>query len=139
MRKLTKKYVNDLSYQIIGAAIKVHKALGSGLLEKVYQACMEQELHQRQLNVKCQQSVPIIYEGIKTDALLRFDLLVDDCIIIELKAVEKLNPIFEAQIMSYMHFLQVPKGIIINFCCRNIFKEGQKTFVNEIFRDLPDE
>ena len=73
------------------------------------------------------------------DAELRYDLLVEDCIVVELKAVMEMLPIFEAQVMSYARLLEIPKAILINFTCTNIFKEGQKTFVNEFFRTLPEE
>jgi len=70
---------------------------------------------------------------------LRFDLFIEDCIVIELKTVETFAPLHEAQLLTYMKLLRAPKGIIINFNCVNIFEKGQKTFVNEIFRSLPDE
>jgi len=138
MKNLTKTFINELSYEIIGAAIEVHKELGSGLLEKVYEECMVHELSLRNIKVSQQQVVPINYKGQTLDALLRYDLLVEDCIVIELKAVLEMHPIFEAQIMSYARLLEVPKGILINFTCENIFKDGQKTFVNEFFRELPE-
>ena len=71
------------------------------------------------------------------EANLRYDLLVEDSILLELKAVEVLHPVFEAQLLTYMYLLEKPKGILFNFYCTNIFKEGQKTFVNDIFRALP--
>ena len=101
-------------------------------------AFLEYELTLRGFKVARQQSVPVIYKGIKLDAVLRYDLLVDDCIVVELKAVTEMHPVFDAVIMAYMRLLQKPKGILINFCCQNIFHDGQKTFVNEIYRDLPD-
>jgi GxxExxY protein len=128
-----------LTYEIIGAAIEVHREMGPGLLEKVYEVCMVQELTLRGIKVSSQQVVPIKYKGIQLDAELRYDLLVEDCIVVELKAVMEMVPIFEAQAMSYARLLEVPKAILINFTCSNIFKEGQKTFVNEYFRLLPEE
>jgi GxxExxY protein len=139
MRKLNKKQVNDLSFKIIGAAIEVHKTLGPGLLEQVYETCLAHELRQLGLQIERQKEIKVEYKGIQLDASLRYDLLVEGCIVVELKAVEAIHPIFEAQTMTYMHLLQCPKGILINFCCTNIFKEGQKTFVNSYFRELPDE
>jgi GxxExxY protein len=138
MTKLTKKSINELSHKIIGAAISVHKELGPGLLEDVYESCMIHELTHLNLKVKTQEQVFIHYKGLKLDARLRFDLLVEDCIIVELKAVTTMLPIFEAQVISYARLLQVPKGILINFTCGNIFREGQKTFVNQFFSALPD-
>lgn len=138
MKKLTKKYLTELTYEIIGGAIEVHKALGPGLLEQAYESCFEYELKLRGLKVERQQSVPIFYKGTSLDANLRYDLLVENCIVIELKAVENMNPVFEAQILTYMHLLNIPKGILLNFFCTNLFKDGQQTFVNEFFRTLPD-
>ena len=139
MKELTKKYLTDLTYDIIGAAIEVHKEMGPGLLEKVYEVCMIQELGLRGIKVKSQQSVPVIYKGVPLDAELRYDLLVDDCIVVELKAVVEMMPVFEAQAMSYAKLLKMPKAILINFTCTNIFQKGQKTFVNELFSALPDD
>lgn len=138
MKKITKKYINDLTREIIGAAIEVHKILGPGLLESVYEKCMIQELKLRGLKVTSQGDIPINYKGEILDTTLRFDLLVENCIVLELKAVVELHPIFEAQAMTYARLLEVPKAILINFTCKNIFHEGQKTFVNEYFRDLPE-
>ncbi len=136
---ITKKVIDTLTYEIIGAAIEVHKVLGAGLLESVYEKCFIQELHLRDLKVKSQIQVPIHYKGIKVEADLKLDLLIEDLIAVELKAVEKLMGIHAAQTLSYMKLLQKPKGILINFCCTNIVKDGQKTFVNEWYSFLPDE
>lgn len=138
MQGLTKKFVDELTYQIIGAAIEVHKALGPGLLESVYHKCMKQELSLRKLHFLSELMVPVSYKGIDLDAELRCDLLVEDAIVTELKAVDASAPIHEAQLLTYMKLLQKPKGILINFNCANLFKEGQRTYVNELFRGLPD-
>ncbi len=138
MKKLTKSYLTQLTHEIIGAAIEVHKEMGPGLLEKVYEACMVHELGLRNIKVKTQEKVPICYKGVYLDADLRYDLLVEDCIVVELKAVKDMIPIFDAQSMSYAKLLGVPKSILINFTCTNIFYKGQKTFVNELFKELPD-
>lgn len=137
--EMTKKYLNELTYQIIGAAIEVHKELGPGLLESVYHKCLKRELFLQKIKFYSEQVVPVNYKGIELDAELRCDLIIDDAIVVELKSVEALSPIFEAQILTYMKLLQKPKGILLNFNCVNIFKEGQKTFVNELFRELPGE
>ncbi len=137
MYHLTQNFLNDLTYQIIGAAIDVHKELGPGLLEQVYESCLVFELQQRHLKVDRQQVVPINYKGMLLEANLRCDLLVEDSIVLELKTVEVIHPVFEAQLMTYMYLLEKPKGILLNFFCTNIFKEGQKTFVNDFFRALP--
>ena len=136
---MTKKYLNELTYQIIGSAIEVHKELGPGLLESVYHKCLKQELSIRNIKFLSEQIVPVNYKGLELDAELRCDLIVEDAIVVELKSVDAVAPVFEAQLLTYMKLLQKPKGILINFNCANIFKEGQKTFVNELFRDLPEE
>jgi GxxExxY protein len=135
---LTKEYIDGLTYKIIGCAIEVHKALGPGLLESVYEKCLIRELLLKNLTVRSQIKVPIHYKGIVLEADLRLDLLVEELVIVEIKAAEAINAIHEAQILSYMKLLEKPKGILINFCTKNIFKEGQKTFVNNFYASLPD-
>lgn len=134
----TKKELDGLTYEIIGAVIEVHKSLGPGLLESVYQKCLKHELLLRKLFFVSELSVPVNYKGIDVEAELRCDFLVEDKIVVELKAVEAIAPVFEAQILTYMKLLQKPKGILINFNCANLFKEGQRTYVNEYFKILPD-
>ena len=134
---LTQKYLNDLTHSIIGAAIDVHKELGPGLLESVYERCMVHLLIEKGFKIISQQTVPIIFRGLILDYDLRFDLLVDDLIIVELKTVEGFMPVHEAQLLTYLKLLEKPKGILINFNCVNIFKEGQKTLVTEQFSKLP--
>lgn len=136
---MTKKYLNDLTYKIIGASIEVQKELGPGLLESVYHRCMKQELFLRKLDFVSELIVPVNYKGLELDAELRCDLLIEDAIVVEIKSVDAFAPVFEAQLLTYMKLLQKPKGILINFNCANLFKEGQKTYVNELFRNLPEE
>ena len=138
MDTLTKRKVNELSYEVLGAVIEVHKHLGSGLLEKVYEKCLIHELQSRGFKVDFQKTIYVNYKGVIVDCDLRYDLLIEDTILVELKAVSTMLPIFEAQLMSYMKLMEIPKGILINFHCTNIFKEGQKTFVNDFYRMLPD-
>lgn len=134
---ITQSSINDLSYKIIGCAIEVHKELGPGLLESVYEKCLNHLLIQNGFKVSRQQKVPVNFHGLKIDCDLRFDLLVEDLIVVELKTVESILPIHEAQLLTYLKLLEKPKGILINFNCVNIFKEGQKTFVTNQFRELP--
>ena len=138
METTTKKKVNDLTRIIIGAAIEVHKILGPGLLEKVYEAALMHELRLRGLKVVRQQAIIVNYKGVDLDCELRYDLLVENLIICELKSTREMHPIFDATLISYMKHLQMPKGILINFLVRNIYYEGQKTFVNEYFSALPE-
>ncbi len=135
---VTIKYLDELTYKIIGCAIEVHRELGPGLLESIYEKCFIHELKLKNLSYISQQTIPLDYKGIILDCELRYDVLVEDLIIVELKATNLIHPIFDAQTMTYMKLLQKPKGILINFNCSNIFKEGQKTFVNEYFKNLPD-
>ena len=135
---LTKKYLDKLTYEVVGAAIEVHKAIGAGLLESVYHECLKHELKARNINFLTEAIVPISFKGLTLEADLRCDLLIENCLVAELKALAELAPIHEAQLLTYMKLLKVPKGILINFTCVNLFKEGQKTFVNEFFRNLPE-
>jgi len=136
---MTKKYLNDLTYKVIGCAIEVHKHLGPGLLESIYEKCFLRELTLRGIENKSQIWVPLQYKGIQLDTELRLDVLVEDVLCVELKAQEGLLPIHDAVLLSYMQMLQKPKGILINFHCVNIFKEAQKTLVNNLFALLPQE
>ncbi|MEQ8423669.1 MAG: GxxExxY protein [Cyclobacteriaceae bacterium] len=138
MTALTKSYLNELTYEIVGAAIEVHKALGPGLLESVYHKCLKQEFASRQLSFFSEYNVPVQYKGLEIEAELRCDFVVEDSIVVELKAVDAVAPVHEAQLLTYMKLLEKPKGILINFNCANLFKEGQRTYVNELFRELPD-
>lgn len=134
----TKANLNQLTYEIIGAAIEVHAQLGPGLLESIYHECLKIELESRDIFFETEMSVPVYYDGRKLETTLRCDLFVEQSIVIELKAVKQFDPIFEAQLLTYMKLLKAPKGILINFNCMNIFKEGQKTLVNELYRRLPE-
>lgn len=134
---MTKKEVTQLSYEITGFAIKVHKALGPGLLESVYEECLKIELMKNGYDVKQQLYVPINYEGVEIETKLIVDLLVNDSIVLELKAVEEILPIHEAQLLTYMKVLKKPQGLLINFFMNNITK-SLRPFINEYFKDLPD-
>ena len=135
---MTKDYLNKLTFEILGAAIEVHKELGAGLLESVYHTCLKRELDIRKIAYVSEYWVDIEYKGSIIGADLRCDLLVEDAIVVELKALESVAPVHTAQLMTYMKLLKKPKGILINFCCENLFKNGQKTIVNELFRNLPE-
>jgi GxxExxY protein len=104
-----------LTESVIGAAIEVHKAKGPGLLEDIYEWCFLRELELRQLRTTSQKAVVIEYKGAKREAPLRFDVLVEDCLLVELKAVERTLPIHKAQLLSYMKLMNVPLGLLINF------------------------
>lgn len=135
---VTKTYLKELTYNVNGAAIEVHKFLGPGLLESVYHKCLKHELHLRGIHFESELLVPVDYKGLEIVADLRCDLLIENCLVVELKTVELFAPVHQAQLLTYMQLLQVPKGILYNFQCSNIITEGQKTFVNEYFRNLTE-
>jgi GxxExxY protein len=135
--EITQKYTDEITYKIIGCAIEVHKQLGPGLLESVYEKCFIHELRLSGLKCLSQQKVPLNYKNINLEVDLRLDVLIENLIIAELKACEGILPIHQSVLLTYMKMLQKPKGIIINFNCTNIFKEGQITLVNEYYANLP--
>ena len=135
---ITQKYINDLAYKIVGCAIEVHKHLGPGLLESVYEKCLLQELKEQRLSVKSQIQVPIYYKDALLENDLKLDLLVNDLIIIELKAVETMIPVFKAQLLSYLKLTGKPKGLLINFHTENITNQ-LVPLVTEEFAKLPKE
>ena len=134
---ITKKYINEIAYKIVGCAIEVHKHLGPGLLESVYETCFVDELISQGLNVQRQVLVPIIYKGKDLGTTLVLDLLVNNLIIVEIKAVEIMIPVFKAQLLSYLRLTNKPKGLLINFHCENI-KDHLVPLVTETFSKLPE-
>lgn len=138
-RMMTQKYIDNLTYSIIGAAIEVHKIMGKGLLESVYHQCLKEELMLRKINFVSEMKIPIIYKEKELESDFRCDLFVESAIIVELKSTLNIHPIYEAKLLNYMNLIKSPKGILINFNCNNIFKEGQKTFVNEYYKMLTKE
>ena len=135
---ITQKSVNDLAYKIVGSAIEVHKELGPGLLESVYEKILKYELESSGLFVESQKLIPINYKGKSVDCDLRLDLLVEDLVIVELKAVELMIPLFQAQLLTYLKLLNKPKGLLINFNSDNISK-SLIPLVTEEFSKLPKE
>lgn len=121
--------LNHISGQIVDAAMKVHTTLGPGLLESAYEACLAHELRKRGLKVLTQVALPVVYDGIELDAGYRLDLLVADAIIVELKAVEKVLPVHEAQLLSYLKLSGCKIGLLINFHVPKL-KDGIKRMVN---------
>lgn len=135
---ITKQFLDEITYEVIGAAIEVHKNIGPGLLESVYHKCMIKELELRNIQFTTEMIVPVFYKGIDIETELRCDLFVENILTVELKSVQEIIPIYKAQLLTYMNLLESPKGILINFNCVNIFKDGQKTYVNELYRNLPN-
>ena len=133
---ITQKEINDLSYMIIGCAIEVHKHLGPGLLESVYEACFIEEMEKAGLTVKSQLYIPIQYKGKDVGKPLKLDILVNDLIIVENKAVEEMISLYSAQLLSYLRLTGKPKGIIINFNCE-VIKDDLVSLVTKEFAKLP--
>src|SRR5947199_10303076 len=106
---------DGVSRKLIGAAIGVHRHRGPGLIESIYERCLLRELELRSIPATTQKIVRVEYKGLVFDEPLRFDLLIDDCLLVELKAVEVLHPLSKAQLFSYMKLLDVPIGLLINF------------------------
>ena len=129
-----KDRLDQITRRIIGAAIEVHRHLGSGLLESAYESCLVLELKQLGFEVEQQKPLPVAYKGIVLDCGYRLDLVVDDAVIIELKAVEQMSSIFEAQLLSYLRLTGKKVGLLINFHVP-VLKNGIKRIVNE----FPDE
>ncbi len=122
--------INEITKAIIGAAIAVHRELGPGLLESAYEACLAYELHQRGLKVERQKALPLQYRGVKLDCGYRIDVLVEDKVVVEVKAVEHINPVHEAQVLSYLKLSGCHVGLLINFNVK-VLKEGIKRLVHE--------
>ena len=125
--------LNRITEKIIGAAIEVHRALGPGLLESAYEACLVFELIERGLEVEQQKPLPVVYRDVKLDCAYRLDLLVEEKVIVEIKAVDRLAPIHQAQMLSYLKLSGCKVGLLINFNVK-MLKDGVRRIVN----DFPD-
>ena len=121
--------INDLTSAIIGAAIKVHRTLGPGLLESTYRVCLAHELQKLGLRVEQEKPIPVIYDGIKLECGFRADLLVEDSVIVECKAKQELHPVDDAQLMSHLRILDLRIGLLINFH-EIVLKDGIKRVAN---------
>ncbi len=121
--------LHDLSRTIIGAAIEVHRELGPGLLESVYEECLRVELESKGLNVRTQVDIPLVYKGKETGKEFRIDMLVENKFIVELKAVEIIKPLHEVQLLTYMKLADIHMGLLINFNVP-VLKEGIKRKIN---------
>ncbi len=121
--------LNKISRAVLDGAFRVHSALGPGLLESAYEHCLLHELTRRGVNTRRQVDLPIEYEGIRVDAGYRLDLLVEETVIVEIKAVDALLPIHEAQLLTYLKLSRKPLGLLINFNTRSL-KNGIKRMVH---------
>jgi len=129
MKRKGSQSINALSRNILDAAMKVHTALGPGLLESAYEHCLYYELAKHGIRATRQVALPIWYDGHKIDAGYRIDMLVENEVIIELKAVDKLLPVHEAQILSYLRLADKRLGLLLNFNVKS-FRDGIKRMVN---------
>jgi GxxExxY protein len=127
------KNLNEITQKILAAAISVHRELGPGLMESAYEACMAYELADKNLKFERQKALPIIYRGVQLDCGYRIDLIVEEEIVVELKAVERLEPIHEAQLLSYLKLSGCEVGLLINFNVK-VLKQGIRRLVNR-FKD----
>jgi GxxExxY protein len=121
--------LNSITYEVIGAAYDVHKALGPGLLESTYEVCLIHRLTQKGLSVENQKPLPVVFQGIKLNAGYRIDLLVENQVIVEIKSVECIAPVHYAQLLTYLKLSDRKVGLLINFNVPNL-KEGIKRMVN---------
>jgi GxxExxY protein len=128
-----KNRLNAITEQVIGAAIEVHRVLGPGLLESAYRTCLVFELRERRLRVEEERSLPVVYKSVKLDCGYRLDLVVENLVIVEIKAVERLNSVHEAQLLSYLRLYGCRVGLLINFHV-SMLKQGIRRIVN----DFPD-
>ena len=125
-----KEQLDLITKEIIGAAIEVHRRLGPGLLESAYEACLAFELRERGLKIEQQKPLPVIYRDVKLDCGYRLDLVVEDSVIVEIKAIEQLLPVHDAQLLSYLRLSNKNVGLLINFHVR-LLKNGIKRIVHE--------
>jgi GxxExxY protein len=119
--------LNEITKIIIGCAIEVHRNLGPGLLESAYEECLIFELKQKGLNIERQKPVPVVYKDIKLDYGYRIDVLVENAVVIELKAVDSINPVHEAQLLTYMRFAEKQIGLLFNFNV-SVLKDGIRRY-----------
>lgn len=129
--------MSHTTHTIIGAAIKIHRRLGPGLLESAYEACLSYELDRSGVYVQRQKPVPLVYELVKLDCGFRADMVVNREVVVEVKCKEALHPVDEAQLLSYLRLLDLHVGLLINFHVE-VLRDGIKRIVNN-YRDLPDE
>ena len=126
-----KDALNEITHAVIGAAMDVHHELGPGLLESAYEACLTFELLQRGLKVERQKPVPVVYRGHQLDCGYRIDLLVQDSVVVEVKAVDRTTDVHKAQLLSYLKLTSCKVGLLINFNVM-ILKDGVKRMVNQL-------
>ncbi len=132
----TKEELDDLVYKVKGACIEVHRELGPGLLESVYHKCLKIEFDYLGISYNSETPLEIIYRGQEVDLEFRCDFIIEKILILEIKSVKEFLPIFDAQVLTYMHITDCPKGLLINFNVKNIISQGYKAMVNNLYYDL---
>jgi GxxExxY protein len=132
-KEKTKEEYNRITEAIIGAAVDVHRQLGPGLLESAYEACLAYEIAQRGMKVERQKELPLTYREVRLDAGYRIDLLVDDCVVVEVKAVEHSLPVHEVQVLTYLRLSGNKVGLLINFNVRTLV-----TGIRRVVNGLPE-
>ena len=123
--------IDDITREIIGSAIRVHVSLGPGLLESAYRACLHQELLLRGIRIETEVPIPVVYRGRQVDVGYRIDLLVEDRVLVELKALAKTSPVHEAQLLSYLRLGGYPVGLLINFHVM-LLRDGIRRMVTQM-------
>lgn len=136
---VTQKFINDLSYKIVGACIEVHKQAGPGLYEDVYHQCLEREFEILGLKYISELEIPFSYKGKLIDCKLKCDFLIENLVVLEIKSVSEIHQIHKAQTMNYMNLLKVPRSILVNFNVINLYYEGYESFASKNFKTLPIE
>lgn len=121
--------INEITGAIVNSAMKIHSLLGPGLLESAYQACLTHELRSRGLEVATQVALPVVYEGHKLEVGYRIDLVVEHKVVVEVKSVDAIHPIHQAQLLSYMRLSEIPVGLLINFNVLHM-RDGIKRMVD---------
>jgi GxxExxY protein len=121
--------LNEITHEILGAAIEVHRTLGPGLLESIYSACLQYEMAQRGLRFVVQRAIPVTYKGVRIDIHYRVDLIVDDTVIVEIKCADAIAPVHKAQLITYLRLTKLPVGLVINFNVPRLM-DGVKRVLN---------
>lgn len=124
--------IEDLARMAVDCGLRLHRALGPGLLESAYEACLHHDLTGRGLRVERQKTIPILYDGVRVDAGFRADLLVENTLLIELKSIERLAPVHTKQMLTYLRLLKLPLGLLMNFGA-GTFKEGCRRIANDYY------
>ena len=136
---ITQRIINDLAYKIVGACIEVHKIAGPGLYENVYHKCLEKQFKILGLNFKSELEIPFLYKGENINCKLKCDFIIENLIVLEIKAVSEFHNIHRVQTMNYMNLMKVHRSILINFNVNNIYHEGYEAFASKSFQSLPKE